>query len=171
MDWISMDWSSVGTALGWVLAALMALVGVAGTVLPVLPGAPLVFVAALLAAWLDDFQHLDPITLGLLALLTVGTVLVDLFSQFWATRKINASREASWGSLLGGLVGLFYGLPGIILGPLLGASGGELLATGNWRQAGKVGLMSAVTYVLATVLKLILVLLMLGLCLARWIWP
>ena len=64
----------------YLLAALLVIVGIAGVILPALPGLPLVFIGMLLAAWAGDFQQIGWVTLVVLGLLTLLSVAVDFFA-------------------------------------------------------------------------------------------
>lgn len=126
--------------LGWTAAVLLVLIGLVGTVVPALPGPPLVFAGLLLAAWADGFQHVGWPSLIVMALLLLATIAVDLLASALGARHVGASPLAVAGAVLGTLVGLFFGLPGLLLGPLAGAMLGQFVSRPDWRQAGKVGL-------------------------------
>jgi len=145
------------TAALWVLAALVVAAGIVGTVLPALPGVPLVFAGLLLAAWLDGFAKVGAVTIAVLAILTLGAVVVDYASSALGAARMGASRTALWGAAIGTLVGAFFALPGLLVGPFLGAAAGELLVRRELRQAGKVGLGAWIGFVFGTLAKLALV--------------
>jgi uncharacterized protein YqgC (DUF456 family) len=146
----------------WLLAIVLVLAGVAGTILPALPGAPLVFLGLLLAAWADGFQKVGwfPLTLiGILMLLTLGA---DLLASSLGAKRVGASWLAVAGAGVGTLAGIFLGIPGLLLGPLVGAFLGELLARRDWTQARKGGLGTWIGFLLGTVLKIALIFGMIG---------
>lgn len=151
------------TLLLWALALLAIAVGVAGTVLPVLPGAPLVWLGLLLAAWIDGFERVGGWTLLLLGLLAMSTFAVDFAASAAGARRVGASRQAVLGAALGVLLGLPFGLPGLLLGPFVGAAAGELWRVRDWRRAGKVGLGATLGFALGVAAKLAVVAAMLGL--------
>jgi uncharacterized protein len=153
----------------WVLAVVCIAAGVAGTVLPALPGAPLVFVGLLLAAWADGFQKVGWFPLVLVGLLTVATLAVDLLATSLGAKRVGASWLALAGAAVGTVVGIFLGLPGLIFGPFVGAFAGEYLARRNWRQAGKVGFGTWLGLVLGTAAKIALVFTMLGIFLTAYV--
>lgn len=155
-------------ALLWALAALFVAVGLAGTVLPAIPGAPLVFAGLVLGAAADGFQRVGWGTLGLLFLLTCLTFVVDLVSTALGAKRAGASRLALLGAFVGSLIGLAFGLPGLLVGPFLGAIAGEWWARRDLRQAGKIGLATWLGMVVAAVAKLLLVALMVGLFGLAW---
>lgn len=155
-------------SLYYVLAVVLILVGIAGVVLPALPGLPLVFVGMLLAAWAGDFQQIGwgiLVVLGLLTLLSVG---VDVFATLVGAKRVGASRKALLGAVLGTFVGLFFGPIGLFAGPFVGALLGELWHSRELGQATKVGLGTWLGIVVGVVLKLGLAFAMLGLFLFAW---
>lgn len=155
----------MGEAAGllWIIAVILVLVGLAGTVLPALPGAPLVFLGLLLAAWADGFQKVGWFPLTLLGILTAGTFVVDFLATSLGAKRVGASYLAVGGAVVGTIVGLFLGVPGLLLGPFVGAVLGEYIARRDLRQAGKVGLGTWLGLVLGTAAKLGLIFLMIGL--------
>ncbi len=154
----------------WLVAALLVALGIAGTVLPALPGVPMVFVGLVLAAAADRFERVGWPTLLLLALLTLAAIAIDLAAGMLGARRIGASPWAVAGAALGTIAGLFFGFAGLLLGPLLGAVGGEWLARRELARAARVGLATFVALLLAAAGKIALVFLMVGLfALAWWI--
>lgn len=151
-----------GTIGPWLLAVLLVVLGVLGSVLPGLPGVPLVFAGLVAAAWADDFQRVGWIVLGLLGLMTLMSFAVDFIAISLGAKRVGATRLAIVGALLGTLAGVFLGLPGLILGPFIGAIGGELLSHGKLQQAGRVGAATWVGLIFGTLAKLALVFTMLG---------
>jgi uncharacterized protein YqgC (DUF456 family) len=149
------------TAL-WILAITLMLVGLAGIVLPALPGVPLLFAGMVVAAAIDDFQRIGWITLSILGALTVIAFVVDLLAGALGAKRVGASGRAVWGAAIGTIVGLFFGIAGLLLGPFVGAVVGELSAHGRLDQAGRVGVATWVGLILGTVVKLALACSMLG---------
>lgn len=149
-------------ALLYLLAGLMILIGLLGTFLPVLPGIPLMFLGMLLAAWAGDFALIGTPTLVLLGLLTLLAIGVDLLATLIGARRFGATRTAMFGAGVGGVVGLFFGLPGLIAGPYLGAMGGEMARGRDWKQAAKVGAGTWIGLLVGAVFKIGLALAMLG---------
>src|SRR5690606_6231358 len=103
------------------------LIGLAGTVLPALPGVPLVFAGLLLTAWADGFENVGTVVLIVLAVITLLTLLVDFWAAAAGARRVGASRSALLGAVLGAFAGMFFGLLGVFAGPFIGAVAGELL--------------------------------------------
>lgn len=155
-------------AILYVLAALMIMVGIAGAVLPVLPGLPLTFAGMLLAAWAGRFEQVGWVTLAVLAALTALSVAVDFLSSTLGAQRVGASRMAIVGSLIGTLAGLLFLPIGVFVGPFAGALIGELLHGRKLGQATRVGLATWIGLAAGMVLKLGLALAMLALFLVQW---
>ena len=155
-------------SLYYALAVIMILVGIAGVILPALPGLPLVFIGMLLAAWAGDFQQIGWVTLVVLGLLTLLSVAVDFFATLVGAKRVGASKKALWGAVLGTFVGIFFGPIGLFAGPFVGALLGELWHGKEIGQATKVGLGTWLGIVLGIVLKLGLAFAMLGLFAFAW---
>lgn len=152
----------------YVIAALLMLVGLAGTILPALPGIPLVFVGMVLAAWAGGFQYVGwgwLVALGILTLLSLG---IDLLAGSMGAKRVGASKWALAGAVLGSLVGLFFGPLGLFAGPFVGALAGELAHRRDLAQAAKVGVGTWFGILLGTALKVGLAFAMLGLFAFAW---
>jgi len=158
------DW----TNLWWLLATLIVIAGLAGTVVPALPGVPLVFAGLFLGAWIDGFRAVGWGTIGVLAVLTVIAVVLDFVASAAGARYLGASSRAFWGATVGAVIGIFFGIPGMLLGPFLGAVLGELGAGRNLVHSGKAGIGAWLGMVVATALKLAIAFLMIGLFLFRF---
>ena len=158
-----------GAPLLWALAALLVVAGIVGTVVPALPGAPLVFLGLLLAAWADRFQRVGWFTLSILGLLTIASFALELWATRHGAKKVGASPLAALGATVGALVGLFFSIPGLILGPFLGAFAGEFISRRSWKQAGRAGLGTWLGLVLGIAAKLTIVFLMLGLFVTAYV--
>jgi uncharacterized protein YqgC (DUF456 family) len=155
--------------LGLIVGALLVVLGIIGTVAPVLPGTPLVFVGLLVAAWAEGFQKVGWFTLSILALLTLFSFVVDFFAAKFGAKRVGASWAALIGATLGAIVGIFFGLPGFIFGPFVGAVIGEYLAKRSWRQASRVGFGTWLGMLLGIAGKLALVFAMVGIFLTAYV--
>ena len=155
-------------ALYYVIALLMILAGVAGVILPVLPGLPLVFFGMLLAAWAGGFERVGAASLVVLGVLTLLSVVVDFLSSAVGAKRAGASRMAVVGALVGSIVGIFFGIPGLLAGPFVGALAGELLHARRLAQATRVGVATWIGLLLGTALKVGLAFAMLGLFAFAW---
>ena len=146
----------------FVLAAVLIIAGLAGAILPALPGVPLVFGGMLLAAWADHFQHVGAITLSVLGVLCVIALLVDFVAGALGAKRVGASSRALWGATIGTFAGLFFGIPGLLLGPFIGAVAGELSAGSRMHRATAVGIGTWLGLLFGTLAKLALCFTMLG---------
>ena len=124
----------------WIGAVLLMLAGIAGTVLPALPGVPLIFGGVLLAAWIDDFERIGVVTVIVLAVLAVIGIVIDYVAAAMSAKRAGASRQGIIGAAIGTLAGIFTGLWGLLFMPLVGAAVGEFVAHKDMFRAGKVGL-------------------------------
>ena len=152
----------------YLLSAVLVVLGVVGVILPALPGIPLVFAGLLLAAWTDDFQHVGWIPLLILGLLTLASLLIDIFSTTLGAQRMGASKKALWGATIGTIVGLFFFPLGLVVGPFAGAMLGEYLHERRLRHSAKVGAATWIGILLGIAFKLALAFAMLGLFAAAW---
>lgn len=161
------------TTLYYLLAAALIVIGLAGTVLPALPGLPLVFGGMLLAAWAGDFEQVGIPMLVLLGLLTLLSLGIDLWATALGAKRVGASRKAVIGAVLGTIVGLAFGPFGLLLGPFVGALSGELLhrrsvGAQHLGEAARIGFGTWMGILFGVVLKLGLAFAMLGLFALAW---
>lgn len=150
----------------WVLAVALIVLGVAGTILPALPGVPLVFAGVLLAAWIDDFTRIGGWTIGVLAVLAIIGLAVDYVAAAFSAKRAGASRQGIVGAAIGTVLGIFTGLWGLLFMPLVGAAVGEYLAQKDALRAGKVGVATWIGLLVGTALKIAIVFTMLGVFIA-----
>ncbi len=146
----------------YVAGAALLLVGLAGLVLPVLPGPLVMLGGVVVIAWAGDFARLGWPSLTIAALLSVAMLAVDQVASLLGARAFGASRWAMVGGAVGLLVGLFFGLPGIILGPAAGAVAFELWKGRNLRKAGQAGVGVLVGFVVGSVAKIVLAFVLIG---------
>lgn len=147
----------------YVLAALLMLGGLAGAVLPALPGIPMVFGGIWLAAAVDGYRHLGLWWLLIIGVLGTLGVVVDFVAGMLGAKRVGASSLALWGAALGTLVGLFFGIPGLLLGPFLGALLGELASGTSVLRSTHVGVGTWVGLLVGTLVKLVISFVMIGL--------
>jgi uncharacterized protein YqgC (DUF456 family) len=150
------------TIVLWIASGVLITIGALGLVLPILPGAPLIFIGALLAAWAEDFVYIGPWSLALLGVLTALAVAVDFIASAFGARRFGASARAVTGATLGAIVGLFFGVVGVLVGPFIGAVIGELSVRRNLAAAGRAGVGAAVGLALGTAAKLAIACAMIG---------
>lgn len=152
----------MNAAILWALAIVLMLVGAAGIILPALPGVPLIFAGMVLAASIDDFQRIGWLTLTVLGFLTVIAFVVDFIASALGAKRVGASARAIWGAIIGTIVGLFFGIPGLVLGPFVGAVIGEITVHGRIDRAGRVGVATWMGLIFGTLFKLAIAFSMLG---------
>lgn len=150
------------TELLWVAAVLLVVVGAAGTVLPALPGVPLIFAGVLLAAWAEDFQRIGGWTIGILAVLAAIGMVVDYVAASLSAKRAGASRQGIIGAALGTVAGIFTGLWGLVFMPLVGAAIGEFMAHKDALRAGRVGAATWIGLLLGTAVKVAVAFTMIG---------
>src|SRR4051812_21239389 len=144
--------------LYFLVAGVLVVVGILGTVLPLLPGVTLVFAGLFVAAWAEHFTRVGVVGLVAIGLLGVVAFLADFAASILGAKRVGASPLALAGAAVGGVVGIFLGLPGLLLGPFIGAVGGELLAMKGLKQAGKVGVGTWIGIFFAAIAKLLIAL-------------
>ena len=138
-----------------VLSSLIMLVGLIGTVLPVIPGTILIFAGALIYALVEGFQAVGWPTVIVLGVLTVVATTADLWASSIGAKLGGAS---GWSILIGLVVGLaglvVFSLPGAIIGAVLGVLLTEIARVGDWRLALKAGSGWVFGWLLSTVVQL-----------------
>lgn len=142
------------TTLLIILGLIAVVAGLLGTVYPALPGLGLMFGGAWLLAYTGDYQVIGSTTLIFLAIITISGTAMDYLAGMLGAKFTGASKEAVWGALIGGIIGAFFALPGLLLGPLLGSAAGELWARKNLWSAGKVGLGTFIGFIIGVVAKI-----------------
>jgi uncharacterized protein YqgC (DUF456 family) len=150
----------------WILCATLILLGLAGTVLPVLPGTVLVWGGILLGAWIDDFTRVGVPTVVVVSVLAVLAWGLDYVAGLMGAKKVGASKLAFLGAALGTVLGLFMGLVGVLFMPLIGAAAGEYLARKDQARAIKVGVATWVGIMVGLIAKVVLAFIMVGIFLA-----
>lgn len=146
----------------WALAALLIVVGFAGLILPALPGIPLVFAGLVLLAWAEGFAYVGWVTLVFLGLLALLSYAVDFLAAALGAKKFGASSRAIWGAAIGALAGIFFGLPGIVLGPFVGAVIGEFSRRPAVGAATRAGIGATLGLLFGALLKIALAFTMIG---------
>lgn len=159
-----------GTVLLVVLAVSLVVLGLAGAVLPVLPGPPMVFLGLWLGAWIGGYERVGGVLVLGLAGVMIAAVLLDFVAGALGARRAGASPLAVAGATVGAVVGIFFGLPGVIFGPFVGAVAGELVARRELTGVADVGVATWVGLVLGAVAKVGLSLFMIGLFGLAWLF-
>lgn len=155
--------------LCWLGALLLVILGFVGMVVPALPGPLLVLGGLMLAAWADDFSRVGWVTLLILSGLALLAMVLDVIAGALGAKRYGASRAAITGSLIGAVVGIFFGPLGLLLGPFAGAVAGELLSGRGASQAGLSGWGATLGMLLGTVAKIALGAMMLGVFAVAWL--
>jgi uncharacterized protein YqgC (DUF456 family) len=154
------------TALLWALAVALIVIGIAGTVLPALPGVVFVFGGIVLAAWIDDFARVSGWTVGALAVLAVLGFCVDYLAAALSARRAGATKAGLLGAALGTVAGVATGLWGLVFMPLVGAAIGEFIAQRDALRAGRIGAATWIGLLVGAVAKLAIVFTMVGIFVA-----
>lgn len=152
-----------------VVVGLLFAAGLAGSVLPILPGPPLIFAGALIYAYATDWI---PIGAGRLVILGVLAILAYLLSHLAAAlgaKRFGGSWWAVAGALVGAVLGVFLGPFGLLFGPVLGAIAGEFLRGGDLEESARSGIGALVGLAAGIAANLGLAVVMVGLFL-WWIW-
>jgi uncharacterized protein YqgC (DUF456 family) len=150
----------------WILSAALIVAGVAGTVLPALPGTLLVLSGIVLGAWIDGFSRVGWGVLSAVGVLALLAWVLDYVAGLLGARKAGASRQAFVGAALGTLAGLFMGLVGVLFMPLVGAAIGEFVARRDHERAVKVGLATWLGIMAGLVSKVVIAFIMIGVFIA-----
>jgi uncharacterized protein YqgC (DUF456 family) len=162
--------ADVGDTLLWVLSAALILVGLAGTVLPALPGTLFVLAGIVLGAWIDDFSRVGWGIVSAVGALAVLAWVLDYVAGLLGARKAGASRQALIGAALGTVAGIFMGLVGVLFMPLVGAAVGEYLARRDHGNALKVGVATWLGIMAGLVAKVVIACMMIGLFVAALVF-
>ena len=146
----------------WVLCVVMVIVGLVGVVMPTLPGHMLILAGLILGAWADGFMRVGVWTLVVVGLIALASYGVDFIAVALGAKHLGASPRAMTGAALGTRAGLFFGLPGVIVGPFVGAVIGELTTHRDLKRAGRAGLAAWIGFAIGTAIKVGVVFLMVG---------
>jgi uncharacterized protein len=155
--------AGVSEILLWLLSVALIIAGVAGTVLPALPGTLFVLAGIVLGAWIDGFTRVGWGVLAVVGVLAVLAWVLDYVAGLLGARKAGASRQALIGAALGTLAGVFMGLVGVLFMPLVGAAIGEYLAQQDHQRAVKVGVATWLGIMAGLVSKVVIAFMMIGL--------
>lgn len=143
--------------LGLTLAIICFVVGVLGTILPVLPGAPLLLLGMILYGVVCGFEQMSWSFFLIQILALILTFVIDYLANIWGVRRFGGSNYGVWGSIIGLILGVvLMGPIGIILGPFLGAVIGELLLKKSLQDSFKAGLGALLGLVGSSTLKLVI---------------
>jgi uncharacterized protein len=158
------------TIVLWILAVAMVIVGLIGVVMPALPGHMLILAGLIVGAWANGFMRVGTWTLVVLGVIALASYGVDFVAVALGAKRRGASPRAMTGAALGTLAGLFFGLPGVIVGPFVGAVIGELTTHRDFTKAGKAGVAAWIGFAIGTAVKVALAFLMIGIFLVALIF-
>ncbi len=151
-----MSWFEI---LLFILTVAVMLVGLAGVVLPIIPGVPIIFGAALLYALLTGFSTISGQTLIIFAILTVVSIVLDWAASVMGVKKMGGSYAGMIGAFIGMIVGLLLpgiGIVGFIIGAFVGAYAMELLINKDSRVALRAGLGSFLGFLAGGLMKFVI---------------
>lgn len=144
-----------------VLAVIIMLVGIAGTIIPFLPGIPMVFVGIAIYGWYEGFQLISAQYLCIMAVLAVLSLFVDYASTYLGAKHFGSSKKGMYGAILGTFLGLFILPPaGILIGPWIGAVLGEYIDNSDWKKSFNAGIGTIIGLFSGMLFQLILAILM-----------
>mgnify|MGYP003575681065 CR=1 FL=1 len=152
------------------LAVVMVIIGLIGVVMPALPGHMLILAGLIVGAWANGFTRVGVWTLVVLGIIALASYGVDFVAVALGAKKLGASPRAMTGAALGTLAGLFFGLPGVIVGPFVGAVIGELTSHRDFTKAGKAGVAAWIGFAIGTAVKVALAFLMIGIFLVALVF-
>ena len=149
-------------SLLWVLSAALILLGLAGIVLPALPGTILVLAGIVLGAWIDDFTRVGYFAVGVITVLAILAWIMEYVAGVLGAKRAGASRQALIGAAIGTVAGIFTGLVGVLFMPLVGAAVGEFIARREHGQAMRVGVATWLGLLAGMLAKFVLAFMMIG---------
>ena len=155
-----MSWEQI---VGISIALIIMLIGLIGSVLPVLPGTPVVLIAAICHRLYFGEASISNLFLVVLVLLTGLSLLLDFIASVLGAKKFGATWRGMTGAIIGGIVGLFFNIPGIILGPFLGAMILEMTGGKEFKVAAKAGAGAVIGLLLGVVGKFSICVMMIAL--------
>jgi hypothetical protein len=154
---------TTGEIIGLSITLLVMLIGLAGSILPAMPGPPLVLIAALgHRLWFGQHSVSGLVLFGLVAL-TMFALALDYFASMYGAKRFGATWRGVLGAFIGGLVGIFFSLPGIIVGPFLGALVFELMGGFEIDKASRAGLGATIGVLAGVIGKCIISVVMIAL--------
>lgn len=158
------------TILLTLLGVVVIVVGVVALVAPLLPGVAIIYLGILIVAWADNFTRIGPLMLFVMLALMLVALVADNVAGLFGARRAGASGWGVFGAGIGAFVGLFLGLPGIILGPAIGALTFEYLRNPDARRALRAGAGGLLGFVLGVVAKAVFGFLLIGLALLAYVF-
>jgi uncharacterized protein YqgC (DUF456 family) len=146
----------------WILSALLIVVGIAGAVLPALPGTAFVLGGIVLGAWIDGFTRVSVTVVVVISVLAAIGFVLDYLAGLAGAKKVGASKLALVGAAIGTVVGIFAGFIGVLFLPLVGAAIGEYVDRRDHANAVRVGVATWLGIMAGMVAKVVIVFMMTG---------
>lgn len=154
----------------WILCAALIVLGLAGTLLPALPGTAFVLAGIVLGAWIDDFTRVGWGALAAVTVMAIAAWVLDYVAALLGAQRAGASRQAVTGAAIGTVAGIFAGLVGVLFLPLVGAAIGEWLARRDHQGALRVGVATWLGLMAGLVAKVVLAFMMIGVFVVALWW-
>ena len=156
--------------IGLALALFVMALGCLGSVLPALPSTPLVLIAAIAHKLYFKSASTGWLVLTLIVLITAVALVMDYLATLYGAKRFGATKKGMFGAVIGGIVGLFFNLPGIILGPFIGATLFEVMGGREWKPSAKAGVGATLGLFAGAVGKLVCCLSMIVLFIIGVLW-
>jgi uncharacterized protein YqgC (DUF456 family) len=131
---------TVEQSIGLLLALFVMCIGLAGSILPGIPSTPLVLLAAIGHRLYFGDTGASIFVLVLLGVIMLFSLAVDYVASMVGAKKLGATWRGVLGAVVGALIGIFFSLPGIILGPFVGALTFEMVGGREFREAARAGM-------------------------------
>ena len=125
--------------LWWLIAIVLMAVGLLGTVLPLVPGAIIILAAAIIHQIMLPGKSLGWWNIGGLIVLTLISYALEFGAGYFGAKRFGATKWGTFGAVIGTIAGLFFPFPGLLIGPVVGAIAGELIAGKRLVSAGRAG--------------------------------
>ena len=126
--------------IGLTIALLIMAVGVVGSILPGIPSTPLVLLGAIGHKLYFGQTGVGWFVMSVLAVFTLLSLVMDYLASIYGAKRLGATWRGSTGAMVGGLIGLFFNIPGLLLGPFLGATVFELAGGRKLKESSRAGL-------------------------------
>lgn len=149
--------------MGLVVALLVMFVGLAGSIVPALPSTPLILIAAIGHKLWFGTESAEWWIIGALVVLTGISLVLDHLVSAYGAKRFGATWRGVLGAILGGIVGMFLGIVGLLLGPFIGAAAFELMGRRTVADSSRAGLGATLGLIAAAVAKLACCVVMMGL--------
>jgi uncharacterized protein YqgC (DUF456 family) len=156
--------------LWWLASTALILVGLAGIVLPALPGTILILAGIFVGAWIDHYTRVGWVALAVITALAILAWVTDYLAAVLGARRVGASRLAIAGAAIGTIAGIFMGFVGVFFMPLVGAAVGEYISRREHGAAVRVGVATWIGLMLGMLAKFVLAFIMIGIYLAALWW-